>query len=80
MSGATSEVSELETIMNACSSEERKLIDMSEYDIHTLTSLVKKYLRDLPEPVIPNSFHEQFQSIGKTFNRGCLLIKRRFRE
>ncbi|KAG1452896.1 hypothetical protein G6F56_007704 [Rhizopus delemar] len=63
LSGATSEVSELETIMNACSSEERKLIDMSEYDIHTLTSLVKKYLRDLPEPVIPNSFHEQFQSI-----------------
>jgi hypothetical protein len=48
-----------------CSNEERKFLDMSGYDIHTLTSLVKKYLRDLPEPVIPNSFHEQFQSVSK---------------
>ncbi|KAI9280419.1 Rho GTPase activation protein [Sporodiniella umbellata] len=63
LSGATSEVSELESLINACSNEERKLIDLSSYDIHTLASLSKKYLRDLPEPVIPNSFHEQFQSI-----------------
>lgn len=55
----------LENRINNCLPEERKMINPNEYDIHTLTSLVKKYLRELPEPVIPNAFHEQFQDIGK---------------
>lgn len=46
------------------SPDERKQINADEFDIHTLTSLVKKYLRELPEPVIPNEFHEKFQDIG----------------
>lgn len=63
LSGATSEVISLENKINMSSPDQRKLIDLSDYDIHTLSSLVKKYLRELPEPVIPNSFHEQFQHI-----------------
>ncbi|KAI8329883.1 Rho GTPase activation protein [Choanephora cucurbitarum] len=39
-------------------------IDASVYDVHTLASLVKKYLRELPEPVIPNGFHEQLQQVN----------------
>jgi hypothetical protein len=62
LSGSTSEVTWLENKINSSSPEDRKSIDTSIVDIHTLTSLVKKYLRELPEPVIPNAFHDKFQS------------------
>ncbi|KAI8640549.1 Rho GTPase activation protein [Parasitella parasitica] len=68
LSGATSEVSYLENTINLCSPDERKRIDPSKYDIHTLTSLVKKYLRELPEPVIPKQFHAQFQNVDLEYN------------
>lgn len=37
-----------------------KYLDLTKNDIHAITSLVKKYLRHLPDPVIPLAYHHQF--------------------
>lgn len=37
-----------------------KYIDLKHYDIHAITGVVKKYLRQLPDPVIPIACHEEF--------------------
>ncbi|KAI9314421.1 Rho GTPase activation protein, partial [Dichotomocladium elegans] len=37
-----------------------KCLDLTKYDIHTIVGVMKKYLRCLPEPVIPTAFHHQF--------------------
>lgn len=42
---------------------------MTRCDIHALTSLVKKYLRSLPDPVIPTLYHRQFLETGKIGQR-----------
>lgn len=36
-----------------------KYLDLKNYDIHAIAGVVKKYLRLLPDPVIPVSHHEQ---------------------
>ncbi|KAI7900972.1 Rho GTPase activation protein [Cokeromyces recurvatus] len=37
-----------------------KYLDLKNNDIHAITGVVKRYLRQLPEPVIPTSFHDNF--------------------
>ncbi|ORX53926.1 RhoGAP-domain-containing protein [Hesseltinella vesiculosa] len=37
-----------------------KYLDLAQYDIHAITSLVKKYLRALPDPVIPFAYQPRF--------------------
>ncbi|KAI8074785.1 Rho GTPase activation protein [Gongronella butleri] len=43
-----------------------KYLDLTGYDIHAITSLVKKYLRLLPDPVIPTAFQPQFIQLLET--------------
>jgi len=43
--------------------------DISDSDIHTVASLLKMYLRELPEPLIPYDFFEVFLTSAK-----CKLI------
>ncbi|KAI8376992.1 Rho GTPase activation protein, partial [Blakeslea trispora] len=37
-----------------------KYLDLRQYDIHAITGVVKKFLRQLPDPVIPIASHEKF--------------------
>ncbi|KAF7725239.1 GTPase activating protein (GAP) for Rho1p [Apophysomyces ossiformis] len=59
LSGAASEVNELQrafdrpAILGKC-------LNLKLYDIHSITSLVKKYLRQLPDSVVPTAFHDRF--------------------
>ena len=43
-------------------------IDLSTYDIHAITGVVKKYLRSLPNPVIPHAYHNAFLRTAVTDN------------
>ncbi|KAI7892802.1 Rho GTPase activation protein [Mucor mucedo] len=40
-----------------------KYIDLRTYDIHAITGVVKKFLRQLPDPVIPIMCHSEFIEI-----------------
>ncbi|KAI8050052.1 Rho GTPase activation protein [Thamnidium elegans] len=47
-----------------------KYIDLKDYDIHAITGVVKKYLRQLPDPVIPIACHEEFiQLYDRSFSK-----------
>ncbi|KAJ6226796.1 rho/rac/cdc gtpase-activating protein [Anaeramoeba flamelloides] len=35
-------------------------VDIHEYDVHTAASLIKQYLRDLPEPLLTNNLFQDF--------------------
>ncbi|KAI8368015.1 Rho GTPase activation protein [Choanephora cucurbitarum] len=37
-----------------------KYLDLRQYDIHAITGVVKKFLRQLPDPAIPIASHEKF--------------------
>ncbi|XP_030046462.1 rho GTPase-activating protein 24 isoform X3 [Microcaecilia unicolor] len=41
----------------------------SNTDVHTVTSLLKLYLRELPEPVIPYAKYEEFLSCAKVLSK-----------
>lgn len=38
---------------------------LSSTDVHTVASLLKLYLRELPEPLVPYSRYEEFLACGK---------------
>ncbi|GCB70598.1 hypothetical protein scyTo_0010815 [Scyliorhinus torazame] len=47
---------------------EKPLFD-SNTDVHTVASLLKLYLRELPEPVIPYAKYDEFLSCAKLFTK-----------
>ncbi|CAO3620012.1 unnamed protein product [Cunninghamella echinulata] len=68
LSGATSEVIQLQLEFEQLQKQQSlttttttaTIADLSNYDIHTITSVVKKYLHFLPDSVIPLAYHDTF--------------------
>lgn len=42
-----------------------ELIDFSDYDIHCLASVLKQYLRDLPDSIMCNNLYEDWLNAVK---------------
>lgn len=55
---------ELRDVLNT-TDDQLKQIDLTKYEIQYLVSILKRYLRELPDPVIPVKFYEQFINIFK---------------
>ncbi|KAI9472128.1 MAG: Rho GTPase activation protein [Benjaminiella poitrasii] len=51
-----------------------KYLDLKNSDIHAITGVVKRYLRQLPDPVIPLSYHERFIELYDESNMSDPLI------
>lgn len=43
---------------------ERVKLDPEMHDVHTVASLLKLYLRQLPESIIPNNFYQKFMNVA----------------
>ncbi|ORZ11917.1 Rho GTPase activation protein [Absidia repens] len=62
LSGATSEVVQLQQAFEEQQQQQQQAqpINLSCYDIHSITSFIKKYLHHLPTAVIPVDYHHDF--------------------
>lgn len=72
--GQTNHVRELQ---DAFDRGEKPKLDESTTDVHTVASLLKLYIRELPEPVIPFSKYTQFLSCAQllTKDRGLGIVE-----
>lgn len=43
-------------------------VDLSAYEPHVIAYLIKRYLRELPDPVIPESFYDRFIEAARIQN------------
>lgn len=66
LSGAASEVEQLQQEFDKPPTFGRYL-DLSPYDIHAVAGVMKKYLRSLPEAVIPKALQDQFLDATGTY-------------
>lgn len=48
----------------------------SNTDVHTVASLLKLYLRELPEPVVPFHKYEEFLSCAKLLSKDDEMVRK----
>lgn len=48
------------------------IVDLSEYEVNAVASLLKLYLRELPEPLIPLVVIPQFEAIASKELSTCI--------
>lgn len=65
ISGTKSKVIQIRKLYN-----QRENVDLKEYDVPIATSLLKMYLRDLPEPIFTNDSLIRFEEAGAILNVG----------
>lgn len=57
---------ELRDVLNT-TNDQLKQIDLSKYEIQHLVSTMKRFLRELPDPLIPVQFYDRFINIFKQY-------------
>ncbi|CAH1153614.1 unnamed protein product [Phaedon cochleariae] len=63
ISGTKTKVSQIRKMYN-----NRQTVKLSDYDVPTATSLLKMFLRDLPEPIFTNDLLIRFEEAGAILN------------
>lgn len=59
---------DLTSIIDILSSGDLASVDLADQPLQTVAGVIKKYLRELPEPVIPTAFYKQFVEASSMFN------------
>lgn len=63
ISGTKSKVLQIKKMYN-----QRQSVNLHDYDVPTATSLLKMFLRDLPEPIFTNEMQVRFEEAGAILN------------
>ena len=54
-------------------SENLQVMSLADYDLTCIAGTLKKYLRQLPDPVIPEQFYNKFIEAASKFEHSPLL-------
>ncbi|XP_076462015.1 phosphatidylinositol 3-kinase regulatory subunit gamma-like [Babylonia areolata] len=69
ISARTEEISEIKEAFNT---GEQEKVNLGTYDVHCIAGVLKKYLRELPNPVIPVEMYYQFVDASKQSSKSDL--------
>lgn len=62
VSGSARRIKELQAILTDPNQDYGKNIDWSLYTVHDAANILRRYLNNLPEPIIPLEFYEKFRA------------------
>lgn len=53
-------------------------VDFADYEPHCIASVLKKFLRELPDPIIPVQWYDRFLEASRKCHSSCNYISRIF--